>query len=213
MELRTALNALSKETGKRYNLSTAVPASAWFVQKNDVIAAAEIVDSFKLMAYDYYGGWSGQTGHLANLSNNPADPDWGGWSTKQALDAYLNAGIPANKMMLGIAFYGRAWSGVQDGGVNGLYQKYTQSAYPDGLPWPKIKELLQPGSGFTRYWDPVAESPFLYNGDVFVTYSDAEAIALIAAYAKEKGLAGIFTWEYAHDINAELLQVMAKSGQ
>ncbi|MDR1866777.1 MAG: glycoside hydrolase family 18 protein [Treponema sp.] len=212
-ELRTALDGLGAQTGKRYSLSTAVPASGWFVQKNDVVAAAQLVDSLKLMAYDYYGSWSGQTGHCANLSNNPNDPDWGGWSTKQALDAYLNAGVPPGKLMIGIPFYGRAWNGVEDGGVNGLYQKYKESAFPDGLPWSKIKEFLKEGSGYTRYWDNRAQAPFLYNGDTFITYTDAEAIRLITAYGKEKGLGGVFTWEYAHDIHADLLSVMATSAQ
>jgi chitinase len=99
--LRAALNAQGTREGKRYSLSACIPASPWYVQQNDVLAAVSIVDNLKLMAYDYYGGWSATTGHLANLRNNPADPEWGGWSTEQAVDVYLGAGVPPEKIVLG----------------------------------------------------------------------------------------------------------------
>jgi chitinase len=97
---------------------------------------------------------------------------------------------------------------VEDGGTNGLFQKYAETAYPGGLAYSQIKTLAQEGSGYTRYWDEAAQAPYLYNGDLFITYTDAEAIALIAAYAKEKGLSGVMVWEYAHDIDGELFRVL-----
>jgi chitinase len=213
-ELRAAMDALGEKTGKQYSLSACIPGSAWWVTKNDAIAAANIVDNLKLMAYDYYGGWSGATGHLANLYNNPADPEWGGWSTAQAVDVYLKAGVPAEKITLGFAFYGRAWKGVEDGGANGLFQKYAESAYPDGLAWSQIKDFLNgEDGGYTRYWDDIAHAPFLYNGDIFITYTDEQAIRDIAAYAKEKGLGGVMVWEYGHDMDGELFNVLNESIQ
>ena len=211
-ELRAALDVQGASLNKHYGLSACIPASAWYVAQNDVLAVASIVDNLKLMAYDYYGGWSATTGHLANLRNNPTDPEWGGWSTEQAVDVYLNAGVPREKMVLGLSFYGRAWAGVEDGGTNGLFQKYT-AAVPDVFSWPQIKELTKEGSAYTRYWDDAAQAPYLYNGDVFITYTDAEAIALIAAYAKEKGLGGVMVWEYANDIEGDLFNVLNKNFQ
>jgi chitinase len=209
-ETRAALDALGETTGKRYSLSACVPAGEWWLEKNDALAAASIVDNLKLMAYDYYGGWSAVTGHHANLFSNPADPE--GRSTAQVLDLYLDAGIPAEKIVLGLAFYGRAWGGVEDGGANGLFQKYTEAAYPDGLPWPQLKDLLN-GGEYTRYWDDVSLSPFLYNGDIFITYTDEQAIKEIAAYAKEKGVGGVMVWEYGHDMDGELFKVLNESIQ
>ncbi|MDR2602311.1 MAG: glycoside hydrolase family 18 protein [Spirochaetaceae bacterium] len=210
-ELRAAMDALGQKTGKRYGLSACVPASPWWVTKNDAVAAAKIVDNLKLMAYDYYGGWSATTGHLANLCANPLDPA-GDLCTVQAVDTYLNAGVPPEKIVLGFAFYGRAWKGVEDGGANGLYQKYKESAYPDGLVWPQIKELIKDG-GYTRYWDDAARAPFLYNGDIFISYTDEEAIKDIAAYAKEKKLGGVMVWEYAQDMDGDLFKVLNESIQ
>lgn len=212
-ELRTALNVLAETTGKTYKLSTAVPASGWFIGSNDVVAASKIVDALKLMSYDYYGSWSGTTGHTANLYNNPSDPEWGGWSSDQALRAYLDAGVSPEKMVIGAAFYGRAWTGVTAGNTNGLFQKYKESAYPDGISTPDVKKLLASDEGYIRYWDDVAKAPFLYNGTTFITYTDEEAIKEITNYAKAKGLGGVMNWEYAHDMNADLLKSLAQGIQ
>ena len=212
-DLRNALDTLGARTGKRYGLSTAVPASGWFPKANDVRAAARIVDSLKLMAYDYYGGWNNTTGHHANLYNNPHDPAWGGWSTDQALNEYIWAGVPMHKISLGVGFYGRSWQGVEPGPYEmtpGLFQPYKSLPFDQGaLGWTQISEYLKPGSGYTRYWDDLAKAPYLYNGDIWISYTDEQQIKLLTAYIKEKRLGGVFVWEYGHDINAELLEILA----
>ena len=220
-DMRNAMDALGEKTGKRYGLSTAVPASGWFPKANDVKAAARIVDALKLMAYDYYGGWSTTTGHHSNLHLNPSDPAWGGWSTEQALDEYLWAGVPPGKIILGVGFYGRAWQGVAVGPYKdtpGLFQPYA--SVPNDPPfdqgtvsWTSITDFLKPGSGYTRYWDDLAGAPYLYNGDIWISYTDAEAIKQIADFVRDKKLGGVFAWEYGHDMNAQLLEILAKDSQ
>jgi len=216
-DLRTAMDALGAKTGKRYSLSTAVPAGRWFPSKINVKAAAEIVDALKLMSYDYYGGWSSTTGHHSNIFNNPDDPAWGGWSTDQAVKAYLAAGVPAQKIQMGVAFYGRAFAGVPGGPNNdGLFQPFASVPFreSDGfLSWPQIKEYLNPDSGFTRYWDDKAKAPYLYNGDLWITYCDPQQIKDLVDYSKEKGLGGFFSWEFGTDIEAELLKSLFENAQ
>ena len=216
-DLRNALDKLGAKTGKYYTVSTAVPASGWFPSAIDVVAAAEIVDALKLMSYDYYGPWSSTTGHNANVFNNPEDPAWGGWSTDQAVTLYLNAGVPAQKMQMGVAFYGRSFAGVQGGpNNNGLFQPYGSIPFPENegyVTWPQIEEMLKTGSGFTRYWDDVAKAPYLYNGDIWVTYTDPEQIKEIANYSKKKGLGGFFSWEFGTDIKAGLLKSLFEDAQ
>jgi chitinase len=211
-EIRTAIDSLGEKTGKYYPLSIAVPVGPWYVEKNRIKDAAQIVDTVKLMAYDYSGAWSPTTGHHANLygKSDPRDQ----LSTKRAVDMYIAKGIPANKISVGIGFYGHVWEGVPPGkNGDGLYQKPGKTSPLDGLGWDKTKELLKPDSGYTRYWDDVAKAPYLYNGDTFITYTDQEAIGFIADYVKEQGLGGVFVWEYAHDMDAELLKPLAEKSQ
>ena len=217
-DLRNAFDALGEKTGKRYGLSTAVPASGWFPKANDVRAAARIVDSLKLMSYDYYGGWSSTTGHNGNIYNNSFDPAWGGWSTDQALNEYLWAGVAPGKIVLGVPFYGKGWQGVKPGdneSTPGLYQPWTPPLPFDqgSVSWSQIAEFLKPGSGYTRYWDDIGCAPYIYNGDIWISYCDGEQIKLLTAYVKEKGLGGVFVWEYGHDMNAELLKILSENSQ
>ena len=209
-ELRIALDAFSQILGRQLTLTVAVPASPWFIDAIDVLAVQEQVDFFKLMSYDYYGSWSRTTGHTANLYNNPADPEEGGWSTDQAVTAFLNAGINAGQILLGVPFYARAWRGVPPEN-NGLFQKYEAAAYPDGLTYMDLKSKILTDASFTRYWDDLAKAPFLYNGDLWITYEDAESLAYKVDYIRKKGLAGIMIWEYTHDIKAELLTALNHS--
>ena len=214
-DLRDAMDALGGKTGKYYGLSTAVPASTWFTDANDVRAAAEIADGLKLMAYDYYGSWSSTTGHNANLYQNPREPYTSRWSTDQAVQVYLNAGVPPEKIILGVAFYGQAWRGVPQGNfanTPGLYQSRT--AFVNTIAWSDIKSsYLKSGAGYTRYWDDTAKAPFLYNGDRWVSYTDHEQIKALTGYVKEKKLGGVFVWEYGHDMETELLETLTKNSQ
>ena len=210
-ELREAFNEYEKETGKYITLSSAIPANPWYVKKHNAAKVASCVDSLKLMSYDYFGVWTKYTGHHAGLYLNPSNPDPDNWSTSQAVDMFLEAGVPAEKIILGLAFYGRAWKGVKPGNTNGFGQPFEEPAFPDGISWPDIKELLKPGSGYTRYWDDIAKVPYIYNGDVMVTYVDQDGVQAVCDYIKEKKLGGAMVWEYGHDTECELFSILKKN--
>ena len=214
-DLREALNTLGAKTGKYYTVSTAVPSSSWFVSAINVLAVSDVVDTLKLMSYDYYGPWSSTTGHNANIFKNPKDKN--GWSTDQGVNLYLRAGVPPHKIHMGVAFYGRAYAGVRPGSKkDGLFQSFSSIPFRQTqgyVTWSQIEEMLQPDSGFTRYWDDVAKAPYLYDGDVWVTYTDQQAIKELVDYSKKKGLGGFFSWEYGTDMYADLLKSLYENAQ
>ncbi|WP_028448593.1 glycoside hydrolase family 18 protein [Chitinibacter tainanensis] len=204
-DIRAALDKLATKTGKKYQVSVAVPASPWFVQKNNIRRIENAVDYLKVMAYDYYGTWSKTTGHNSNLYRNPSDPAWGGWGSDQGMQVYLNAGVKPQKLLLGLAYYGRGWKGVSNSN-SGLFQKFTGAAYEDGVTYTDIQTKFLTNPAYKRYWDETAKAPWLYNGDVFISYEDQEGLKYKADYAKKHELGGVMIWEYAHDMNGELLQ-------
>ena len=114
-------------------------------------------------------------------------------------------------IIVGVAFYGRAWKGVKDNGVHGLYQPFVESAYGDGLSWDDIEDKIFKDPTFVRYWDDVGKAPFLYDGNTFISYTDGEELKLVADYIKKNKLGGVMIWEYGHDINARLLKPLYKS--
>lgn len=86
-------------------VSIALPAVDWS-NTFDVAAMSNCVDQFFIMGYDYYYGGSAQAG--------PTDPLYSMVSTynynhAKSITYYLNRGVPANKLCLGLPYYGREW--------------------------------------------------------------------------------------------------------
>ena len=61
-------------------------------------------------------------------------------------------------------------------------------------------------NGFTRYFDPLAGAPWLYNptlnGGTFISYVDPAAVRERIALVHVLGLRGAFAWEVSNDDNA-----------
>jgi len=72
----------------------------------DVRPFAKVVDSIQLMAYDIMGSWSQTTGSNAPLYTAKGAPDT--LSGDAGVKAWTKAGFPANKIRLGVPFYGIA---------------------------------------------------------------------------------------------------------
>jgi len=91
------------------------------------------LDWINQMAYDFHGGWSPLTNFNAPLYPAQADPSADEsirkhFNVDAAVKGYLAAGVP-EKLVLGVPFYGRGWSGVK---------KDTQALYqPHGPNLPK----------------------------------------------------------------------------
>ncbi len=90
------------------------------------------LDWINLMTYDYHGGFEpqGPTNFQSNLHMDPNNPATGvtkTYATENAVNKLLAAGVPAQKLVIGIPLYGRGWTGVPNGGVNGLYHTGDRS--------------------------------------------------------------------------------------
>ena len=139
----------------------------------DVIANTEMqkvqryVDTVNLMTYDYYeAGSDPTTGHHAPLFADPADPKMA--SSDETVRAYEKAGVPAEKILLGVPFYGRTWGDVSDknhglfqpgktiAGVNAQYGAIGQTCWGRDL----------------RVTGMMRKAPYLYNAEkhIFVSY-------------------------------------------
>lgn len=151
-------------------------------------------DRVNLMTYDLAGVGTPYTAHHTLLFSTPQQPV----STDYAVNYLLNLGIPAKKIVIGGAFYGKIWENVPVT-ANGLYQpaKFKTSAH-----YSKLVTDFGAANGYNYYWDDVAKAPFLYNRaqKVFITFDDKRSLQAKTLYAIDKKLGGIMFWQLAEDV-------------
>ncbi|HWE84926.1 MAG TPA: glycoside hydrolase family 18 protein [Terracidiphilus sp.] len=205
-ELRQRFSADQKKTHRRLYLTMAAGASSDFIAHTEMAEVARTVDSVNLMAYDNYEPGSGPlTGHHAALFTNPADPIKA--SGDAAIQAFEAAGVPAEKLILGIPFYGHSWSDVPDQN-HGLYQPGKPG--PNGSATFDLIQSTMLGHGYTRYWDSVSQVPWLYNSEThtFVSYEDEQSVAAKCRYVLAHKVAGVMFWDLESDSGGKLLHIM-----
>lgn len=196
-ELREQFDAVARKSGKRLYLTVAMGSSDEVIAHTEMRKVQRYVDTVNLMTYDYYeAGSDPTTGHHAPLFVDPADPKK--VSSDESVRAFEKAGVPAEKILLGVPFYGREWGEVPDQN-HGLFQpgKTIPGAY---APFSAI-DGNQLGAGFTRYWDAAANAPYLYNAEkhIFVSYEDPESLKAKCKYVRDHKMGGVMFWDYAGD--------------
>lgn len=204
-ELRNRFDEEQRHTGKRLYLSVAAGASEDFLANTEMNKVAQYVDTVNLMTYDYYEPGSEKiTGHHAPLYRSPADPE--GVSTDGSVRAFEQAGVPAQKIVIGIPFYGHVWKDVPDV-QHGLYQPGKAPAN-GGVPYAQIASGML-GHGFVRTWDAAAHAPSLYNPQThtFVSYDDPQSVNDKCRYVLQNKLGGVMFWYYGAD-NGVLLHTI-----
>ncbi len=202
-ELRERLDEESKQSHRRLFLTIAAGATAEYLEHTEMGQVQKWVDAVNLMTYDYYSPESDAvTGNHAPLLEDPIDPKH--VSADASVRAFENAGVPANKILLGIPFYGHLWEDVTDRG-HGLFQPARPAATRD-IPYSAIPSWQE--QGFARYWDSDSQVPYLYNASErqFLSYEDSESVAAKARYARAKGLQGVMFWNELNDPSGELLR-------
>ena len=164
------------------------------------------VDTVNLMAYDYYEPTDDAiTGNHAPLFTDSLDPKR--ISADRSVGEFEQAGVPAAKIVLGVPFYGHVWGEVEDV-EHGLFRpgKRVPNAFAQ---YGSIQSTMI-SNGFTRYWDPVASVPYLYNPEtkLFVSYEDPQSLALKCKYVLNNRLRGVMFWDYAADPTGALLDTL-----
>jgi chitinase len=205
--LRQKLDAAGSAASRRYLLTIATGVVPEHLVGIDLPAVTPDLDYIGLMTYDLYNGWSTKSGHHANLFASASEP--GGDSGDKAVRLFRESGVPANKLVLGAAFYGRGMNGV--GSEN---QGLAQASEPGSnftRTYDELRAALTAGSSFVRHWDEAAQAPYLYDAEArsFVSYEDPESLTAKAKYVQKHGLAGVMFWEYSNDRSGELLRALS----
>ena len=209
------LAALRGALGGDHLLTIAAPAGPTHIANLEVSKLKDYVDSINIMTYDFHGAWDLKTGHNSPLYQEKADPSPAGWSTDGAVQAYLAAGVPASKIVVGAAFYGRGWAGVPSAN-NGLYQSATGASpgtWEQGvLDYKDIAANYLPT--FSRFVSSESKVPWIYSASrqIMITYDDAESLGVRARYVRDQKLGGVMVWELSSDDKAHTLGKALWSG-
>lgn len=204
-ELRYTFDAVEKQDGKHRYLTIAVGGSALHAQNIEIKQVNQIVDQVNIMTYDLRG-FEKTTGHHTNLYAQKGDAD--AMSAAGGVADYASLGIDKSKIMIGAAFYGRAWRNVKGGGT-GLAQKAGTSGNKS-YTYTQLKAMIDKGT-YTLHWDDTAKAHYLFDGSTFISFESKQSIALKGEYAMAQGLQGVMFWEYNQDTTGELIKALYES--
>jgi len=206
--LREELDILAKETGKKKLLTTATGGFPSFLAQTDMGKAQQYLDYINLMTYDFYPHQV--AGHHTNLYASKAYPTEN--SADKAVKAYINAGVPAAKIVIGLAFYSRNLK-LTAIAQKGLGDSIASMANHYGKGFTFLKDSLINQKGFIAYKDEDAKAPFMFNAATkqFISYDDEWSVANKCEYVLQHKLGGVMFWEYHSDTKGYLLNQITKS--
>ena len=201
-DLRIALDDLSAQTGRDYEVSIATAGGEDKLANLNLAGIDPFVDFYNVMAYDFHGGWERITGHQAAMTGDANNFDITG-----AVDVFQTAGVDLSKVVLGAPAYTRAWGNVADGGTLGYQQpgsgRDATGSFEAGVY--DYKDVLDDVVTGARnlYWDDDNKAAFLYDGDEWSSMETTATIAGKAAYVEEKGLGGMMFWALSNDAGGQ----------
>ena len=143
-------------------------------------------------------------GSLPASAPAPTPPPSGG--VAGSVQAFLAAGVPAAKLLIGVPFYGYGWTQVPDV-AQGVFEEGTPVR--GDRPYNFIQSLIARSK---VYRDPPSQTPWLFDGDAFWTFDDPVSVHAKAAYAREHGLGGLMIWELSGDTSQGALLTAAYQG-
>lgn len=195
--IRAELDTYSQAHADGYHflLTAAMPAGPTHYGNMSLGDMGEKLDFLNLMAYDYAGAWDTTSGHQANLYPSTGNPTSTPFSTEKAITDYLAAGVPANKIILGLPLYGRAFQGTA--GVGQTYADVGEGSWEKGI-W-DYKVL--PKAGAVESYDEEAGATYSYDSasQTLISYDNVAGVERKVTYLQEKALGGSMFWGASGD--------------
>ncbi|OMO90715.1 hypothetical protein COLO4_18933 [Corchorus olitorius] len=158
-------------------------------------AMAEYLDWANPMCFDYHGNWDHSTGIHTALY----DPT-GNISTSHGIGSWVQAGMPPNKLVMGLASYGHTWK-LQDPSVHGIGAPAVGVGPGDEQGFFNYYAIIDfnKEQNATVKYDKTTVSYYSYVGDSWIGYDDVWSIKKKVRFAKYKGLGGYFFWALGYD--------------
>ncbi|WP_245904151.1 glycoside hydrolase family 18 protein [Dysgonomonas alginatilytica] len=149
-------------------------ASASNAKYIDFRAIDKYIDFVNIMTYDmgrppYHNSPLYQSEYVRKLSAH------------ESVDAHIEAGVPINKLTLGVPFYGHGIKKFND--------------------FVDYKDLVNLKYEYTEKWDSKAQVPYLVDeaGDFVCSFDNPKSLEIKCKYLLDRGMLGVMYWEYNCD--------------
>ncbi|MET7344963.1 glycoside hydrolase family 18 protein [Streptomyces sp. NPDC087866] len=201
------LSALRSKFGGDNLVTSAISADGSDGGKLDAVdygGAAQYVDWYNPMTYDFFGAWDakGPTAPHSPLTSYEGIPKEG-FNSEAAIDKLKAQGVPASKLLLGIGFYGRGWTGVTQDAPGGTATGAAPGTYEAGIEDYKVLKNSCPTTG------TIAGTAYAHCGTNWWSYDTPATIGTKMAYKDQQGLGGTFFWELSGDTtDGELIKAI-----
>jgi GH18 family chitinase len=187
--------------GRHVEISIIIPASFWYLRHFDLIAMQKSVDFFNLMSYDFHGTrdignrW---VGPYLNSHTNLTE-------VKDALDLLWRNDIKPDKVVLGMAFYGRSFT-VADPACTSPGCEYGSGSPKQPCSGEvsvvlnsEIEDIRKRTGAVPVLDSNAAVKMLVWDTNQWLTYDDQETFALRADFARSQCLGGVMVWAVSHD--------------
>ncbi|ESK96122.1 glycoside hydrolase family 18 protein [Moniliophthora roreri MCA 2997] len=213
-------------TCNNYTLSAAVSLAPFNDAEGnpstDLSRLGNALDHIVIMNYDVWGPWSDRVGPNTPLFDSCAPPPYQQGSGEWAVEQWTKAGIPLEKIVLGVVELA-------------AYPPFNKTDRPNGDKWDDpagndtCGNFNPPGGTFTfrglilegylyedglpkipYRFDVCSKTAYVYNSEkhIEISYDDAMGFGLKGHYISEKGLAGFSVWQAQGDYNDILLDAI-----
>lgn len=195
-------------------LTAAVAAGEKYIQSAyEMNEIHKYLDFINLMSYDLRGPWDSKTGHNAPLYPNYYDKQ-PKLTVDYAVETWLNY-VPREKLILGIATYGRSFK-LRDGFEScpltdtpaiGHGTKGKFSAEEGFLMYFEVCQKIR-DSNWQYVWNDKQKVPYAYSDEEtiqsdeiieWVGFDDVKSAEVKVKYAMKKGLGGAMLWSLDMD--------------
>jgi len=206
--LREQLDIAGEDDGRVYSLTATTPGVPAFYESLLLDEMQPYVDWFNVFTVGYEGEWSALAAPAAPLFGSPRDPRGDEVRATQnvegTINAYLNAGVFSEKLVMTVPFYAQAWRNVRPNDYFGLYQ--TTEGVPNGtraggtLYYSDLESFLT-SDDYVRFFDNETRSAWMYNEGrrIAISYENAESLMHKSRYVIQQRLGGIMAYELAYD--------------
>ncbi|MEU9172631.1 glycoside hydrolase family 18 chitinase [Streptomyces sp. NPDC048420] len=204
---KNLMSALRAQFGPNYLVTAAITAdgsSGGKIDAADYGGASQYVDWYNVMTYDYFGAFDadGPTAPHSPLTSYAGIPQ-AGFNSADAIAKLKSKGVASKKLLLGIGFYGRGWTGVTQAAPGGSATGAAPGTYEAGIEDYKVLKNSCPATG------TIAGTAYAYCGNNWWSYDTPATIAGKMTWAKNQGLGGAFFWEFSGDTgNGELVSAI-----